>query len=997
MDRPPSDIEVDLSSDAASEGHIGEAEASRLLQSSKVFDFGSAVANPRRMEFSPTPSPPPPHSQGFAQGQAQAPSNTHGFAQGQAQALGHAQGHAQPPTSQALAVAAYNGVAGGYDGSNISSSSLGSASYPAQVAAVGVAAGNGRDDASDAGSVKEGSVKEGSVESTAIPPASPAVGTPSARSRTSIWMHFTRDLDYATNRRGRCMYCHNYYSCSSGSTGNMWRHIKRSHPEKAIHGAPLATHGTHTTPLQPKSEPSAPDSRPRKRQASLSSPTTERFGVSPAHAHTQLVQSTQRAPSNAAHADDGVFGETSHSEGDSADGMVHALKLLLSLSGRAADRTAPPSSTLLSLLDQLHTLRSDSDASAAQRLLRHSQSTQRGSGGLATIPEAHGFGDYEGGLADASAAIAATRAGGPAAGADPGNINQFVAAISDALRTNAEAASGDAPGGRAQRALHAYVDFMVRDLVPVEKILSPGMQGLMSSMTRGAAAPTAAELMAEVFRRKDAAAQDLRRRLDAAGGKVSVSISTGRVAGTRHYLAVHAHWADSTLVRHDALLDWHCVDGAATSGDIIATFEGTLTRFDLFSRLGAVTTNYTREFVEFLNQVETICHARGASFDLDRSQATCVASTLLDVQTKLLSLLCEADAGAAAKGLTPLTKLRAALHSLLVVGSPGSQELVELCRSHGIELSSLEFDSTRAWDSTAAQLGSALAVYTELSAVMGGVAGHALAADEWLWLSQARALINVVGVAIDAMVRLPSDFPSIVDVVPIYDALVDNLQGLLQTPSLCDGIYRAGEVLREHLGQCHPFQASPIYRLAPLFDPRLKLAYYTDRGHDQAWMARVQRDAKALLAEHVQQPSATAESSGADGGIVFAQVPAGSDIKSTIDSFIHLGSTAAARQIAADGRARMFRRAYASGRTELDDYLAAPLAAPSTPALAWWHIHHAAFPTLARLAREYLAISASCCAISALFKRPNALDYAQVAMLDKKLADAYICLHHWHQ
>ncbi|KAJ2357453.1 hypothetical protein GGF43_001451 [Coemansia sp. RSA 2618] len=973
MDRPPSDIEVDLSSDAGSEGRAGdaraEAEASQLLRSTKLSDFGSAAANVRRMDFSPTPSPPPA---------AQGPAYTQGpaYAQGYAPSHHGQQGLAQQQQTPAAGV--FNGGAGVFDATNISSSSPYTAA-PALAAAV--AAGNGRDDSDT------GSMKEGSVESTAVPPASPSVGTPSARSRTSIWVHFTRDQDYATNRRGRCVYCHNYYSCSSGSTGNMWRHIKRSHPEKAMHAAPLATHGAHSaTPLQVKSEG---DSRPRKRQASLSSPTADRVGSSPA----------QRAvPSGAARADDGGLGD---GDGDSADGLLHALRLLMTLTGRPADRPAgPASSALVGLLDQLHALRSDGEAGAVQqqqqRQPRHAQAAQRGSGGLATIPEA---------------ASMAMRADGPVA-VDPASINQFVAAISDALRTNAEAASG-VPGGRAQRAVGAYVDFMVRELVGVERVLSPGMQGLMAGVAQGAAVPTAAELEAEVFRRRDAAAEALRRRLlDTAGGKVSVSLSTGRVAGTRHYLAVHAHWADAALVRHDALLDWRCVDGAATSGDIIAAFEGTLTRFGLFARLGAVTTNYTREFVEFLNQAETICHARGASFDLDRSQATCVAHTLLGAQNKLLGLLL-AGAGA---GATPLAKLRAALQGLLAAGAPGAQELVELCRGRGVDISTLEYDDARAWDSTQAQLGGALSVFAELSVLVGGTA-HALAPDEWLWLSQAHVLLGVVSVAVDALVRLPSDFPSIVDVVPIYDTLADNLQGLLQTPGLCDGIRHAGSVMREYVAQSHPFQASPIYRLAPLFDPRLKMAYYADRGHDQAWVARVQREARSLLAEHAQPNSsgAVGDAVGAQGDMVgtqgdmatqgavdssssssaFAQVPVGADMKTTIDSFIQLGGATA--QLAADGRARVFRRAFASGRSELDDYLAAPLAAPSVPPLPWWHVHHTAFPALAHLAREYLSISAASSPVSMLFRRPNALDYSLVANLDKKLADAYICLHHWQQ
>ncbi|KAJ2850188.1 hypothetical protein IWW36_002096 [Coemansia brasiliensis] len=847
MDHAPSDIDVDLSS-SDGEGHIGEAEASQLLRSTKVYDFDAAAPNPRRMEFSPTPSPPPQLPATYA-------------------------GTEATPTSVAPAP--------------LSASFAGSAFST-----------NGHGSGSDVGSVKDESVDSGARNA-----ASPTAGTPSARSRTSIWTHFTKDADYATNRRGRCVYCHNYYSCSSGSTGNMWRHIKRSHPEKAIQAAPLATHAA--TPQLPKSE-----SNPRKRQASLSSPTSERR-ASPAPPIPAHSRSSAR-PEDIPHESDS--GATANAS--SSDGLAHALRLLTTLATRPA---ANP------LAANQHVLPPIPEVPAEQ--------TARGAGDL-------------------------------------------VAAVSDAVRAHTEAVGQDS----SRRTERAYVEFMVRDLVPVPRMLSPAMQQLMGTVTRGAAAPSASALTEEVFRQRDAAMERLQCQLDAAD-RVSVSISTGRAGGPRYFLAVYAHWADSNLVRHDALLDWRCVDGAATSGDIASAFEGTLTRFGLFARLGAVTTNYTREFVEFLNQIEIICHARSAPFDLDRSQATCVASTLLDARAKLLSALSDPS--------LPLVRLRAALQALRNPGTPGAQDLVELCRRRSLDIGALEFEAGQPWDSTVAQLGCVLEAHSELAPI-AAAAGYSFGPDDWLWLAQARALMTVVDVAVAGLARLSSDFPSIVEVIPIYDALVDNIQGLLQAQTLHESVRRAGETLCEYLVQCHPFQASSIYRLAPLFDPRLKSMYYSDRGYDHAWVNRALRDATTMLSDHTAPAPNSADLAQLPPAL--SQLSGVSEINTAINSFIQLGSPTATAQLDADARARVFRRAYSSGRTELDDYLAAPLAAPSIAPLDWWRVHHAAFPTLAKLAREYLAISATCCAISSAFK--PAPDYSQVAGMDRKLADAYMFLHH---
>ncbi|KAJ1650245.1 hypothetical protein GGF38_005882, partial [Coemansia sp. RSA 25] len=256
---PPSDIDVDLSSDAGSDNAIDDAEveAAQLLQSTKLHSFGSLgnTAAQRRMDFSPTPSPPPLpqqhqlHLQHQHQHQNQ---NQHLHQQSLLSLHSHLPALA-PSSAPALTSAA--------------PSSLPHLLPPAAPDSV-----NGDADGSDAGSVKDGSVESSSVRHASSPAVAGAAATPSSRARTSIWVHFTRDPDYATNRRGRCVYCHNYYSCSSGSTGNMWRHIKRSHPDKASAIAPVATQAAHQNAPPTPTPAHAPgaDSRPRKRHASFS-------------------------------------------------------------------------------------------------------------------------------------------------------------------------------------------------------------------------------------------------------------------------------------------------------------------------------------------------------------------------------------------------------------------------------------------------------------------------------------------------------------------------------------------------------------------------------------------------------------------------------------------------------------------------------------------------------------------------------------------------------
>ncbi|KAJ2664154.1 hypothetical protein IWW48_000923 [Coemansia sp. RSA 1200] len=1072
MDHPPSDIDVDLSSDAASDAAIDEADANQLLRGSQLYGSSSKAhaSAARRMDFSPTPSPPPGAPRTSTHPDAPAASAPHN---------GKHTSVSPAPPSPALH-------------------------------AIGDSA-NGNDAASESASHREGS-----VESSARHPPSPAVAsasTPSARSRTSIWVHFTRDPDYATNRRGRCVYCHNYYSCSSGSTGNMWRHIKRSHPEKALQAAPLATHGAQPLPPTKQETPSVPfDSRPRKRQASLSSPTSDHFGTpgpstrsysqqqSQQHLHPSYTpgqpsqqqqqqqqqqqnqqnqqnqhSSSQRISVNSAarNLEDAIVGELGNAvrsarlttadgeaahgsasaeyDGANAEGLVNALRLLQAFSGRShspVDRPAAssqPSSLLLNLLDNIAAARSsssgagDMDLGLPSRTLRTVSGSLRSSGGLASIPEDRSVLDRHDLPASSSHYYARN-----SAGVNSESISHFISAVSDAIRANTEGAGADAssPSGRANGALKAYIDFMVRDLVPVDRMLSSGMQRLMASMSKDAAVPSEKALVEEMRRLRGVKMAELRQSLAMVSSKVSVSIATGSLTSALYYLEVYAHWIDDDFVRQDRLLDWHCVDGAATSGDIISMFESTLTHYNLFSRLGAVTTSYTRESVEFLNQAETICHARGVSFDLDRNQSTCIATTLRDAQEKLLGSLYDPDGvsgfvlsdtagqmaldsgmaaatGGASSFSTPLGKLRMLMLRLCSPGRPGSQQLVDLCRRNDMELGRFSFDASMPWDSTMSLLDSALSVYNDLteivaahlaeapigSAAAPSESSQAMTAEDWLWLSQAQTLLRVFGVAVDDLVKLPNKFPSIVNVVPIYDALLDNIQDLLGLRNLHDTIRRTAEGLRDHLLQCHPFQLSPIYRLASLFDPRLKTTYYADRNCDQAWVGRVMREAQSLLAEYGS--SAAAESSSASSAEdktpqVFEQIARScdsDDVKTMIEAYAQLSNPQATKQLAADGRARIFKRTLSSGRTELDEYLSAPLAPLHMPVISWWRLHHAAFPALAKLVREYLSISASSGPLPSILGSAAAgtasPNYAQLAGMDKDVIDVIACLHHW--
>ncbi|ORX64306.1 hypothetical protein DL89DRAFT_288369 [Linderina pennispora] len=281
---------------------------------------------------------------------------------------------------------------------------------------------------------------------------------------------------------------------------------------------------------------------------------------------------------------------------------------------------------------------------------------------------------------------------------------------------------------------------------------------------------------------------------------------------------------------------------------------------------------------------------------------------------------------------------------------------------HALDAATLEVDETRLWGSTLAFVGSALAVRSELAALIIADGMEAISQDDWLALAQIRVLLRVLDAGVAGVARAGGEFPSAVAVAPLYDVLADDVAAFLDAPSLRNDVRRAAEALRDHLAQCHPFQASPIYRFAPLFDPRLKSQYYADRQYDASWTARVVRDAQTLCAPFAQAAAPPAHSEPLLASELRA-MPA--DVRAQTELFVRLGETA--QRLAVDGTAGVV--AGEPGCVSGDGTGSARVPGHSCV--------------------ERLRVDAGA------RREPVLPDYALLAALDRRLAPMYACLHQW--
>src|SRR5262245_44955989 len=52
------------------------------------------------------------------------------------------------------------------------------------------------------------------------------------RPKGVIWIHYDRIPDRDRKNMVKCRYCDQKYVCTNYGTGNMWKHLRKAHPEK---------------------------------------------------------------------------------------------------------------------------------------------------------------------------------------------------------------------------------------------------------------------------------------------------------------------------------------------------------------------------------------------------------------------------------------------------------------------------------------------------------------------------------------------------------------------------------------------------------------------------------------------------------------------------------------------------------------------------------------------------------------------------------------------
>ena len=354
------------------------------------------------------------------------------------------------------------------------------------------------------------------------------------------------------------------------------------------------------------------------------------------------------------------------------------------------------------------------------------------------------------------------------------------------------------------------------------------------------------------------------------------------------------------------------------------------------------------------------------------------------------------------------------LHNLVrwIHSSPQRSKCFEdVCVSCGVPGKKVVLDVCTRWNSTYAIIQRACELRVPLSEMTKMVAGLSkLNNEEWVVLEVASQVLGPFFllqpfILFDAAITVPqilsvfdkatrvlcaADYPTLNKAVWVYNYLIDELEYFLgrcnneeegrQRAAIVDrcnptakcALTAAMEAARARLIEFYSTTWAGMYAVALILDPSSKMKWYRARGWNRSAVTYAKDALLKVIEEYGRTPEAPA-------------VPRPSHAISLADSFDSL----------CDVQAQTLKRRRVEEESELERYLAAPIIEPHTDVLQWWKRNAGEYPCLARIARDYLAISATSAPAERAFSRGADLIAAKRGSMDEETIRICMCVGSW--
>lgn len=272
--------------------------------------------------------------------------------------------------------------------------------------------------------------------------------------------------------------------------------------------------------------------------------------------------------------------------------------------------------------------------------------------------------------------------------------------------------------------------------------------------------------------------------------KVSFSVDCWTSRNGHAFQGVVAHWITKDWELKAIVLDLSIIEGSHSGANLAESFGNVLTRFGLWNKLFAVTSDNASNMTTFLKTLESIARENGGQFKFKDYRVRCMAHILnLSCQEVIKNLygrhLTDIDVESTDSGdetenpeenLSFVEKIRRS--SAGIRSSPQRREqLAKQCVVEGLEFKNAILDVRTRWNSTYDMLERALEIRKPLALTVQSfkqLEYLQLTNDEW---NKVQATINLLKPFKEATKELSEEgVPKLSQTVSIYNALFEHLE-----------------------------------------------------------------------------------------------------------------------------------------------------------------------------------------------------------------------------
>jgi hypothetical protein len=438
------------------------------------------------------------------------------------------------------------------------------------------------------------------------------------------------------------------------------------------------------------------------------------------------------------------------------------------------------------------------------------------------------------------------------------------------------------------------------------------------------------------------------------------------------YLGVTGHWIDTSWEVRNEALAFKRLRGSHTAENIAAVVHKIMEEWKITAAIRAITADNAAVNDKFFNCLEKL----QPTITRADTQVRCMAHVInLAAQAILRNLHAEAPEDGIPEGDAqdiPPAPFRRHSQQAPTARAPGAiltivRQVFTKVRLSNLLLEALEAqcnakkiaflhpikDVKTRWNSTHALICRALELKPALKQLCSSekrLRPFRLLGEEWLLLEDLRDLLKSFVMATEALSGCL--YPTISFQLPYFAVLMENLQTFhdnhaRQCPNspLLTAASAGQAHLKKYMQDTENFSTQ---KLAIILDPRFKIQGFTTIGWSPAAVGMTRARFESILEEQYQRnPVPTAEIS------QLRRVPVDDNLASMFGSM--------------GRRPEATRTQPTMEASETARYLCEPPVDLNTDPLHWWKLNELRFPTVARMARDYLAICASSAPCERLF------------------------------